>query len=276
VYFAAIGAGLLAIITVLSFLIHRHFRRRRDSFSRPGSTSRSPYPNGTPKTTGSSGGTGFLGYPPSPPNIQTSSSHSHDSGSPPSTGRLKKSNSAPKRLITSNLNLRSLSPRGGGGEGEPEMVMVTYEEGLKKLGLDQRQHILYPDPPSFGHDGQVSASVSTPPFSSNQTPNSSSSTRPTPTTASLLTPGKLGSQRAGYGREYDDSPLRNKHSPSTSPSPYPKSSPPPLRTPTTLREHIGRAEETGRFPTDSELMTTGVPSYYHHASNGRYRSDEPE
>jgi hypothetical protein len=135
-------------------------------------------------------------------------------------------------------------------EEESEMVMVTYEEGLKKLGLDRTQHIIYPDPPTFDDNGEIA----TPPFSSQ-----TQSSRPTPTTASLLTPGKTGAMRPGYGRQHSDSPLRNKYSLSP-----------------TTRLNTGRAEETGRFPTDSELMSTGVPSYYHDTSHGRYRLEEPE
>lgn len=110
------------------------------------------------------------------------------------------------------------------------MVMVTYEEGLKKLGLDRPQHVLYPDPPSFELD----------------TPGlSSGSSRPTPTTAQLLSPSKSGRRGPGMGT-YGDSPLRQDISP---------------------RNKIGRTEDSGRFPTDSEIMT-GVPSYYHQATAG--------
>jgi hypothetical protein len=252
VYFAAIGAGLLAIITVLSSLIHRRFRRSSSS-SRSGSTPRSA--NGTPKTAGSTG-TDYLGYPPTPPHITTAAYLT--SGSPPSTGRLKKANSAPKRLVTSDDT--ALSPRGGllgGGKEEPEMVMVTYEEGLKKLGLDRTHHILHTDAPSVSSDG----TISTPHFSSlSQTQTSSS--RPTPTTALLLTPER----RPGYEKYYEDSPSKKE---------YP-SSPSTGEPPMTLREYVGRGEGTGRFPTDSELMTTGVPSYYHNASHSRYRLEEGE
>jgi hypothetical protein len=71
------------------------------------------------------------------------------------------------------------------------MVMVTYEEGLKKLGLNKVQHILYPDPPTFDQSGDINFTSITPPFSS-------LSSRPTPTTADLLTPGKTG---AGAGQQ---------------------------------------------------------------------------
>lgn len=144
------------------------------------------------------------------------------------------------------------------------MVMVTYEEGLKKLGIDKPQHVLYPDPPSFDESGEIH----THPYANNQNqsmtmtpPFSSLSSRPTPTTASLLTPGKTG-QAQGH-RQYD-SPLKNRYSPQHQTTPI-----------ATHRTNIGRSDEGGGFPTDSELMTTGIPSYYHDSSAGRYKLESP-
>jgi hypothetical protein len=146
------------------------------------------------------------------------------------------------------------------GEKEGEMVMVTYEEGLKKLGIDKPQHTIYPDPPSFNASGEThphpyaNNQLTTPPFSS-------LSSRPTPTTATLLTPGKSQGQ-AGY-RQYE-SPLKNRYSPQRETAPI-----------ATYRTNVGRSDEGGRFPTDSELMTTGIPSYYHDSSAGRYKLESP-
>jgi hypothetical protein len=139
------------------------------------------------------------------------------------------------------------------------MVMVTYEEGLKKLGLNKVQHIIYPDPPTFDESGDINLTSIT--FSS-------LSSRPTPTTADLLTPGRTGAgagQQGGFRDQHSRSPLKHKYS--YSPSPSPKSPPTP-------RANLGRDE--GRFPTDSELMTTGIPSYYHDSSAGRYRLESPD
>jgi hypothetical protein len=177
---------------------------------------------------------------------------------------LKKSNSA-----QTQRQLQALSPRRKQvpiiEEEEAEMVMVTYEEGLKKLGLDKPQHILYPDPPTFDHEGQVSNSHIQPNIQSGTPPFSSLSSRPTPTTASLLTPGKTGQgQGQGY-RQYDTSspsPLHNRDSPEFNPT-------------STSRTNRGRSKEASGFPTDSELMMGGIPSYYHDSSAGRYKLESP-
>lgn len=244
-HYAAIGAGALAIITVLIYLIHRHGRRRN-----PGSfhSSTSPLQQITPKTTGSSGVGGVFGYPRSPPQSSShnpdtpSSSGSNGARAPPAPGgRLKKSNSAPK----ARLNHPPPFGLGQTGEEETEMVMVTYEEGLKKLGLDKKQHLIYPEPPLEFEQ------IDTP------TPGlSAGSSRPTPTTAQLLSPSKTG-LRPTYNRQPSDSPQRSRSDGSP-------------------RTKIGRTEDTGHFPTDSELLTTGVPSYYHQTSAAvRVRPDSP-
>lgn len=241
VHYAAIGAGALAIVTVLIYIIHRH-RRRRTSRSIHSSTSLQH----TPKTTGSSGLGGVFGYPRSPPH---SSSHGHTNPDTPSShessgvptppaagGRLKKSNSAPKART---------QPPAVPAQEETEMVMVTYEEGLKKLGLDKKQHLIYPEPP-IDFD---SLDAPTPGLSAG-------SSRPTPTTAQLLSPSKSG-LRPPYARQPSDSPHRSRSDGSP-------------------RTKIGRTDDSGRFPTDSELLTTGVPSYYHQASAAvRGRPDSP-
>jgi hypothetical protein len=178
--------------------------------------------------------------------------------SPPSTGRLKKVNSDRNR---NPYHLNPISPRRKAvpviEEEESEMVMVTYEEGLKKLGLDKPQYTIYPDPPTFDTSGDINLTSITPPFSS-------FSSRPTPTTADLLTPGKTG-QSQGF-RQETRSPLKSEYAYTPSPTRSPRSPPTP-------RVNLGRDE--GRFPTDSELMTTGIPSYYHETSGGRYRLESP-
>lgn len=130
------------------------------------------------------------------------------------------------------------------------MVMVTYEEGLKKLGLNKVQHVFYPDPPTFDESGDINLTSITPPFSS-------LSSRPTPTTADLLTPGKTGAYPGRQEQTPTRSPLKNKYAYTPSPTRSPQSPPTP-------RVNLGR--DQGRFPTDSELMTTGIPSYYHDSS----------
>jgi len=264
VYYAAIGSGVLALLVVIAFFIYLYNRRAPQLPNEQYTTS--PFPTGTPKTTASSSGGGFLGYLPSPPNRNHSHSHSHShrvgsiDDSPPSTGRLKKVNSDRHRN-RSPYQLNPISPRRKAvpviEEEESEMVMVTYEEGLKKLGLDKPQYTIYPDPPTFNDSGDINLTSITPPFSSY-------SSRPTPTTADLLTPGKTG-QGQGF-RQETRSPLKNKYAYTPSPTRSPRSPPTP-------RVDLGRDE--GRFPTDSELMTTGIPSYYHETSGGRYRLESP-
>jgi len=265
VYYAAIGSGVLALLVVVVFFIYLYNRRQPSSHQGSSyTTSHFPNSNGTPKTTASTGveGSGFLGYPPSPPHrrVRSVEDEVSPSTSPPG-GRLQKINSGNRNPY---LLPNPLSPRRKvvpvQEEEESEMVMVTYEEGLKKLGLNKIQHILYPDPPTFNETGDINLTSVTPPFSS-------LSSRPTatPNTADLLTPGKTG---AVQGFRQDHSPLNHDriHKYAYSPS--------PTRSPPTPRAHLGRDE--GRFPTDSELMTTGIPSYYHDSSAGRYKLESPD
>lgn len=276
VHYAAIGAGSLAIICVLIYIIHQQRRRRlRSSRSIHNSASQSHL--NTPKSTGSSGGLGgFFGYPRSPHNISNDGHHpqndtltpiSNSNVSSPSSprsgpGRLKKSNSAPRpRLAQTHVPQYQGQGQGQGQERideETEMVMVTYEEGLKKLGLEripehqhqhqqqqrqlhhQQQHGIYPDSPIMDHEGEITIGIDTP------TPIlSSGSSRPTPTTAQLLSPSKSGNgkryhEESQYRAGVDVSPIVG-------------------------RTKIGRLHDdgVGRFPTDSELGTNCVPSYYH-------------
>jgi hypothetical protein len=242
------------------------YNRRSRSTPSQLSYTTSPFPNVTPKTTASSGGAGFSGYPPSPPKRIGSSD---GSASPsPGVGRLKKANSGQRNV---QPNLASPQHRRkpiqidtalDEEEKEGEMVMVTYEEGLKKLGIDKPQHTIYPDPPSFNASGDIHSH----PYANNHNqainpPFFSLSSRPTPTTASLMTPG-ISQGQAGY-RQYE-SPLKNRYSPQRETTPI-----------ATHRTNVGRSDEGGRFPTDSELMTTGIPSYYHDSSAGRYKLESP-
>lgn len=148
--------------------------------------------------------------------------------------------------------------------------MVTYEEGLKKLGLNKPQHVIYPDPPIFHADtdtdteGEIPISlglgVGVGLGAETPTPGlSTGSSRPTPTTAELLSPSKSG-RRPLYAREREqsDSPFAQTQQSRQDGSP---------------RTKVGRA---GDFPTDSELLTNGVPSYYHQTSAAvRTRADSP-
>lgn len=227
---------------------------------------------------------GFFGHPRSPHNTSShghghSHSHSHDGHHPhqgdtpnsnsnvssPSSpsrtgpGRLKKSNSAPRpRLAPPGMIHHPGQGQGQGRiEDETEMVMVTYEEGLKKLGLhrpppqqqdQQHQYNVYPDSPIMDHEGEITIGIDTP------TPIlSSGSSRPTPTTAQLLSPSKSGKRYQGESNyRADVSPVG--------------------------RTKIGRLHDdgVGRFPTDSELGTNFVPSYYHQTSAAvRARPDSP-
>jgi len=260
VYYAAIGSGILALLVVIAFFVYLYKRRNAPLPNQNYTTS--PFPTGTPKTTASSTGGGFLGYPPSPSN--RNHSHSRRIGSvddsPTSAGRLKKVNSDRTR---NPYQHNPISPRRKEipvmEEEGSEMVMVTYEEGLRKLGLDKPQYTIYPDPPSWDTSGDIKLTSITPPFSSY-------SSRPTPTTADLLTPGKTGLQGQGFQHDQSRSPLNTKYVYTPSPTRSPRSPPTP-------RVNLGRDE--GRFPTDSELMTTGIPSYYHEDSGGRYRLESP-
>ena len=260
VHYAAIGAGSLAIIIVLIYVIHRS-RRRRSTRSTQNSASQSHL--NTPKSTGSSGAAGgFFGYPRSPHDVNTShDGHQHPNDNPisnsnvssPSSpqsgpGRLKKSNSAPKRLAPPPIQHHNHGQGHERMDEETEMVMVTYEEGLKKLGLEripehrvhhqqlhhQQQHGIYPDSPIMNHEGEITIGIDTP------TPIlSSGSSRPTPTTAQLLSPSKSGKRYQGESQyRADVSPVG--------------------------RTKIGKLHDdgVGRFPTDSELGTNFVPSYY--------------
>jgi hypothetical protein len=280
VHYAAIGAGSLAILCVLIYTIHRQRRRR---FTRSIHNSSSQSHLNTPKSTGSSGGLGgFFGYPRSPHNTSHDGHHPHNNTTPtsnvsspssphsgPGPGRLKKSTSAPRpRLVPPPIHYQGHGHNPGPGHGqghermddETEMVMVTYEEGLKKLGLEripQQQHHdhgIYPDSPIMDHEGEITIGIQTP------TPIlSSGSSRPTPTTAQFLSPSKPGNGKRYQG----DSPYRADISPVSVP---------------TGRRKIGRLHDdgVGRFPTDSELGTDCVPSYYHQTTAAvRGRPESP-
>jgi hypothetical protein len=202
-----------------------------------------------------------LGYPPSPPHPTHLGTPIADSPRSSSTGgRLRKVNLNQNRPMPTSIPQNIISPRqrkpvpeyDEQGLEETEMVTVTYEEGLKRLGLDKPHHILHSDPPAFDESSDIHIQSTTPPFSTQ-------SSRPTPTTANILTPDRHGH---GHGQgQYGESPLKNTHHPRSVITPEP-------------RGNVGRSDE-GRFPTDSELMWVGIPSYYHDSSTGRYKLESP-